>query len=61
MEEACFLTRYASTVYIIHRFDFFEASRVMQKRALTNPKVKVSPSRQGDKLSVQYDMLLYRL
>mmetsp|Transcript_254 Transcript_254/g.589 ORF Transcript_254/g.589 Transcript_254/m.589 type:complete len:411 (-) Transcript_254:923-2155(-) len=41
MEEALFLTKYASTVYIIHRFDYFEASRVMQRRALTNPKIRV--------------------
>lgn len=42
MEEACFLARYASKVYIIHRFDYLEASKVMAKRALSNPKIEVS-------------------
>jgi len=41
MEEAAFLARYASEVYIIHRFDYLEASKVMQKRVLKNPKIKV--------------------
>jgi thioredoxin reductase (NADPH) len=42
MEEASFLSRYASKVYIIHRFDYLEASKVMQKRVLGNPKIEVS-------------------
>jgi thioredoxin reductase (NADPH) len=43
MEEACFLARYASQVYIIHRFDYLEASKVMAKRARANPKIQVWP------------------
>ncbi|GFR52971.1 hypothetical protein Agub_g15652, partial [Astrephomene gubernaculifera] len=41
MEEAMFLTRYASKVYIIHRFNYLEASKSMARRALANPKIEV--------------------
>lgn len=41
MEEATFLTKYGSHVYIIHRRDAFRASKVMQKRALEHPKITV--------------------
>ena len=41
MEEATFLTKYGSSVYIIHRREEFRASKIMQNRALSNPKIKV--------------------
>lgn len=41
MEEATFLTKYGSEVYIIHRRDTFRASKIMQGKVLSNSKIKV--------------------
>jgi thioredoxin reductase (NADPH) len=40
VEEAIFLTRFASVVYLMHRRDTLRATKIMVERALAHPKIK---------------------
>ena len=41
VEEGLFLTKFAETVYIVHRRDELRAAKVVQERAFENPKIKL--------------------
>src|SRR5512138_2799980 len=50
MEEATFLTKYATKVYVVHRRDELRASKIMQDRAKKNPKIALALSSVVDEI-----------
>jgi thioredoxin reductase (NADPH) len=51
VEEAIFLTKYGSRIYIVHRRDQLRASKIMAERALKHPKIEVLWNSAIDKIS----------
>ena len=56
MEEANFLTRFATKVHIIHRRDAFRASKIMAEKALANPKI--TPVWNSEVVEIQGDQFV---
>ena len=50
VEEADYLRKFASTVYLVHRRDELRASKIMAERALHNPKIKILWNRTVDEV-----------
>ena len=50
VEEATYLTKYAATVHMLMRRDVFRASKIMQDRATSNPKIKIHYFREVDEV-----------
>jgi len=57
MEEASFLSKYASRVYVVHRRDELRASKVMQDRVLANPKIEMKWSAVVEEITGGEDQL----
>src|SRR5207302_1967521 len=50
VEEATYLSKFNENVYLVHRRDTLRASKIMQERALTNPKIKMKWNRALDEV-----------
>ena len=60
-EEADFLTRYANKVYLIHRREQLRASKILQKRALQNPKIEPIWNTEVEAIEADGDGLVHNL
>ena len=61
VEEADFLTRYASKVYLIHRRAEFRASKLLQQRIFANPKVEIIRDTVVDRIEGDAQGLVHNL
>ncbi|WP_298866151.1 thioredoxin-disulfide reductase [uncultured Microbacterium sp.] len=61
MEEATFLTRFASKVYVIHRKDTLRASKIMQERAFADPKIEFIWNSEVDEILGEFETTGVRL
>jgi thioredoxin reductase (NADPH) len=60
-EEADFLTRYAAKVYLIHRRDRLRASKILQQRALQNPRIEPIWNTEVERIEADAQGLVHNL
>jgi len=61
LEEASFLTKFARSVTVVHRRDELRASKIMQDRALANPKIRFAWNRVVDSIEGEATLKSVRL